>query len=79
MKNCRSEEEVVNRFLDDELSEEEIADLGEELKSNGRLRGLIVDYVRLLGDLRAFRNVRYSPVKLRDARRQLSQRVAATL
>ncbi len=76
-KNCRNVEDMLNRYLDDELSASRRRDLDRELKEDPALRDVLNGYRRILKSLRAFRRVKFPPERLRQARAIIMQRVAA--
>lgn len=74
---CRVDEEMINRYLDDELSVSKRKDFERRLKSDPALRELLNGYRRILKSLRAFRRVKFPPGLVRETRTLILQRVSA--
>jgi anti-sigma factor RsiW len=74
---CRVDEEMINRYLDDELSVSKRKDFERRLKSDPALRESLNGYRRILKSLRAFRRVKFPPGRVRETRTLILQRVSA--
>ncbi len=74
---CRVDEEMINRYLDNELSVSKRTDFERRLRSDPALRELLNGYRRILKSLRAFRRVKFPPGRVRQARTLILQRVSA--
>ena len=74
---CRVDEEMINRYLDDELSVSKRTDFERRLRSDPALRELLNGYRRILKSLRAFRRVKFPPGRVRETRMLILQRVSA--
>lgn len=74
---CRVDEEMINRYLDDELSVSKRKDFERRLRSDPALRELLNGYRRILKSLRAFRRVKFPPGRVRETRTLILQRVSA--
>ncbi len=73
-KNCRSNE-MINRFIDGELSKKETARFEMELSEDENLKSMVSFYRALIKDLKAFQRVKFSSRKLNSTRATLLQRV----
>ena len=76
-KNCRDDEDMLNRYLDDELSEPGRKALDRRLRDEPALREMMNGYRRILSSLKAFRRVKFPPERLRQTRALIMRRVAA--
>lgn len=74
---CRVDEEMINRYLDDELSVSKRKDFERRLRSDPALRELLNGYRRILKSLRVFRRVKFPPGRVRETRTLILQRVSA--
>ena len=74
---CRVDEEMINRYLDNELSVSKRTDFERRLRSDPALRELLNGYRRILKSLRAFRRVKFPPGRVRETRTLILQRVSA--
>ena len=74
---CRVDEEMINRYLDDELSVSKRKDFERRLKSDPALRESLNGYRGILKSLRAFRRVKFPPGRVRETRTLILQRVSA--
>ncbi len=74
---CRVDEEMINRYLDDELSVSKRKGFERRLRSDPALRELLNGYRRILKSLRAFRRVKFPPGRVRETRTLILQRVSA--
>ena len=74
---CRVDEEMINRYLDDEFSVSKRKDFERRLRSDPALRELLNGYRRILKSLRAFRRVKFPPGRVRETRTLILQRVTA--
>ena len=74
---CRVDEEMINRYLDSELSVSKRKDFERRLRSDPALRELLNGYRRILKSLRAFRRVKFPPGRVRETRTLILQRVSA--
>jgi anti-sigma factor RsiW len=78
-QNCRAVEDMLNRYLDDELSESKRKAFDQRLKDDPDLREKLNGYRRMLKSLRAFRRVRFPAKRVRRTRAMILQRVTALL
>ncbi len=74
---CRVDEEMINRYLDDELSVSKRKVFERRLRKDPALRELLNGYRRILKSLRAFRRVKFPPGRVRETRSLILQRVSA--
>jgi len=76
-ENCRVDEEMINRYLDDELTAPKRKDFEQKLRNDPALRELLNGYRRILSSLRVFRRVKFPPERIRQTRAMVLQRVSA--
>lgn len=74
-QNCRVVEDMLNRYLDDELSVSKRREFDRELRDDPELREKLNGYKSILKSLRAFKRLRFPPDRLRQTRAIIMQRV----
>jgi anti-sigma factor RsiW len=75
--NCRNDEEMINLFIDGELSPSRLRDFEKMLKSDPELKEKVSRYKRIKESLKAFRRVKFPSARVRQARAIVLERVAA--
>ena len=75
-QNCRVTDDMLNRYLDNELSVSKRKELDRELRNDPELREKLNGYKSILKSLRAFKRLKFPPDRLRQTRALIMQRVA---
>ena len=75
--NCRNCEEMINLFIDGELSSTRRKDFEQMLKAEPELREKLSRYRKIKEGLKAFRKVKFPTARVRQARAIVLERVAA--
>ena len=76
-KDCRNVDEMINKYLDGELSEPHRMRFEEMLRSDPSLKTRLDCRKRILRCLRAFRKIKFPASGLRQARAAIMRRVSA--
>ena len=75
-QNCRVVEDMLNRYLDNELSVSKRKEFDRKLRDDPELREKLNGYRSILKSLRAFKRLRFPPERLRQTRAIMFQRGA---
>ena len=75
--NCRNDEEMINLFIDGELSPSRTKDFERLLRSDPELKEIVGRYRRIKESLKAFRKIKFPSARVRRARAIVLERVAA--
>ncbi len=76
-KNCRNVDEMMNKYLDGELSRTERTQFEKMLRNDPSLKEKVDCYRNMLRCLKAFRKVRFPASGLRQARAAIMRRISA--